>query len=134
MNRRPNFELMHDVLDQLRLHPEQHDQSHFRVVDDEGCGTTMCFAGWTCQLAGRRWLDEHDRFYVGNGEEYVYVEPFDVRHGPTTRYVHCEDAAQAALRIDDDALERLFYLATDLHDLELTVKELEQEWEKVDRA
>jgi hypothetical protein len=45
-----NQELAKQVLDHILAHPEQHDQGWWGRVRD--CGTTMCIAGWTCELAG----------------------------------------------------------------------------------
>ena len=46
----PNAELAWRVLDHIDAHPETWDQSWWFIVTD--CGTTGCFAGWTCVLSG----------------------------------------------------------------------------------
>jgi hypothetical protein len=43
-----NTEMAGKVLEHIQAHPEKHDQGRF--VSE--CGTTMCIAGWTCNLAG----------------------------------------------------------------------------------
>jgi hypothetical protein len=37
-------------MEQIRNHPELHNQEHFFTETD--CGTASCFGGWACALAG----------------------------------------------------------------------------------
>jgi len=46
-----NQELAKKVLDHILAYPEGHDQNTWGTRDE--CGTTMCIAGWTCELEGR---------------------------------------------------------------------------------
>lgn len=49
-----NVPLLEQTLAQIEAHPETWDQGSFR------CGTGMCFAGWTAELAGGKWLTSAD--------------------------------------------------------------------------
>lgn len=55
-----NTDLMLAVREQIREHPEQHDQAYWAQKKD--CGTTLCIAGWAAVLSGRQveWLDDED--------------------------------------------------------------------------
>lgn len=45
-----NNTLIEASLHAVMTHPERHDQTwYFRMGE---CGTVMCYAGWTCHLAG----------------------------------------------------------------------------------
>ncbi len=47
------LELRQRVADQIREHPELHDQGAWGYRgDDESCGTPCCVAGWACRLGG----------------------------------------------------------------------------------
>ncbi len=46
MSDKPNAELAYKVLDHIDAHPETWDQGMW------WCGTSGCFAGWACALAG----------------------------------------------------------------------------------
>ncbi|AMS02636.1 hypothetical protein BJD55_gp130 [Gordonia phage Yvonnetastic] len=46
-----NVELIDKVLEAVEKHPEQHDQGSWGFKE-EGCGTTMCVAGWAVVLSG----------------------------------------------------------------------------------
>jgi hypothetical protein len=60
----PNAVLAYRVLDLITAHPEHHDQAAWLFNPDKrdvgyvldqllaDCGTTACFAGWTCLAAG----------------------------------------------------------------------------------
>lgn len=41
-----NHELFQKVLDQIKLHPEGHEQATY----ENSCGTTRCVAGWALHL------------------------------------------------------------------------------------
>ena len=47
-----NTELISQVLAQILLHPDSHDQSDW--IWDSPCGTTACVAGWAAIKAGRK--------------------------------------------------------------------------------
>lgn len=62
----PNAELAYAVLDQIDAHPEQWFQGLWIGRDE--CGTSGCFAGWTCLLSGDVPAFEH-----GDEEDTEYV-------------------------------------------------------------
>lgn len=67
----PNARLAYAVLDQIDLFPAQWDQK--RWIYEGECGTTGCFAGWACLLAG----DMPLKHPVLQGvAEYGYVAPW----------------------------------------------------------
>lgn len=45
-----NVELLKKVRDQIRAHPDLHDQSYYGM--QLPCGTKHCIAGWACVLSG----------------------------------------------------------------------------------
>lgn len=47
------------VREQITSHPETHDQGDW-ALKRPGCGTTLCIAGWACQLSGEqlRWFED----------------------------------------------------------------------------
>lgn len=47
----PNIAKLEAVLDQIRMHPETHNQVYWGKKKT-GCHTAYCFAGWTCVLEG----------------------------------------------------------------------------------
>lgn len=47
-----NVELMQEVMQQIKDHPEQHRQAWWFTLEGPDCGTAMCFAGWACVLSG----------------------------------------------------------------------------------
>jgi hypothetical protein len=76
----PNAELAYRVLDQIDAHPELWDQGWFFTMTD--CGTTACFAGWTCLLSGEMPDYERQGFIGLDGDEAYWLasgERADVR-------------------------------------------------------
>jgi hypothetical protein len=54
----PNVELINKVIEQIDAHPETWCQDLWARKTD--CGTSYCFAGWACVLAGEEILwNEH---------------------------------------------------------------------------
>lgn len=47
----PNAERLKAVRQAVISHPEEWDQANWAQAT--ACGTTLCFAGWACKLAGR---------------------------------------------------------------------------------
>lgn len=47
-----NIELLQMTMEQIREHPELHDQGWFTSETD--CGTAHCFAGWALKLTGHQ--------------------------------------------------------------------------------
>lgn len=106
-------ELALAILDQVRMHPETHDQNSWHggnfPPDPSGqaCGTTHCVAGWAEVLMGKRITWEPTKF------------------------------AQAALGLGDTDAYRLFYGTTEpeaVHALEYLAKGDRIDWEIVPRT
>jgi hypothetical protein len=67
-----NQELAKTVLDHILAHPGQHNQGFWGQRTE--CGTTMCVAGWTCELAGERLVWEPNRSYAYDSEGVWYTK------------------------------------------------------------
>lgn len=71
---KPNAELAYRVLDAIDADPKSWDQGTW--ASRAGCGTSACFAGWTCILSGdtpKFWPDEADAEYVYTGDEERWI-------------------------------------------------------------
>ena len=98
------------VLDQIRMHPETHDQRfwtplHATVAE---CGTVMCVGGWVIYVNG------------------VSLEQFDY-YG----------TARELLGLSDNDAHNLFYTIDDasaVHALEYLAKGVQIDWETVKEA
>jgi hypothetical protein len=116
-----NNELMLRTLHAIEEHPEEWDQRYWRLTSD--CGTTMCFAGWACTLAGEEWWPIENALSV------------HIDHGVATGLAHRYNVnvpfvAQSYLGIDDLQAHRLFYTETDdLQEMRNIVKEILEEAE-----
>lgn len=101
----PNAVLAYRVLDHIDAHPEEHRQTAW--VDQDSCGTTACFAGWACLLAGDQAPPPADC------PSAMVFSPDGHLHGVF-------DRAQEHLGIDEETAEDLFsgdHLAEDLAEL-----------------
>ena len=68
LNRIAFFNSMIEIMDTL---PDQFDMRYFRAI--QKCGTTMCIAGWACEIAGYGW-EEDSRDYDDLGGAFVADE------------------------------------------------------------
>lgn len=106
-----NAVLLRKVLQQIETHPETWDQRTWR------CGTAMCFAGWTAQLAGGRWIGDTPLLHA---EE---CEPsHDALDG--TNAVHPYPRAARLLGLTTDQADALFAGDLDLDGIRHQVAEL----------
>lgn len=99
----PNATLLREVLAQIETHPETWRQSDWR------CGTGMCFAGWTAELAGGKWIADANSWRAG----YLAVEPGDtfeqLRYFQAIGYaVGVEDRATRLLSLTKGQADDLF--------------------------
>lgn len=99
----PNATLLREVLAQIETHPETWKQGDWR------CGTGMCFAGWTGELTGGKWIADADSMIAS----YLVVEPGDslnhLRHLREVGYaVGVEDRATRLLGLTQDQAGDLF--------------------------
>lgn len=111
-----NKQLINNVLNFLKSHPEKHDQNAW-------CGTRMCFAGWTCYFAGFKPLpkDHADAFDEAHYSEVSFNGHDLVANGQTLGTA--EDVAKSLLGLTGEQADRLFYSGS-RNDLFLVVAEL----------
>jgi hypothetical protein len=124
-----NVELLTKVRDQIRDHPEVHDQEHWwKIVSTEvpegfevqnpdstwytdaketlpQCGTSMCVAGWAVHLAGLKPAPE-DAFTSSFTEGIVITDVETVWNGDFEE--HISDVAADLLGLDPDQADALF--------------------------
>lgn len=115
---RPNIELLRRTLDHIKANPQEWDQHVYREIKPD-CGTAMCFAGWTAELAGGKWKDTDG--YLSDILEAVpedYVK--DVHEG----LVDAHARAQRLLGLTDEEAEDLFHPSNNLAYIEQAVNEL----------
>lgn len=87
---------------------EQHDyRTAAEILANPACGTTACFAGWTCLLSG--YTMDLAGFVYRDGERVLCMRP-----GLSAIPMHAETVARELLGINDWEASRLFY-ATALH-------------------
>jgi hypothetical protein len=97
-----NTELLEQTMRHIIDNPKAHNQTVW--VDD--CGTTACFAGWTCLLSGYRYLGE--RLFSDN-------------HG---QIVHPQQLAVQLLGLTYEDAHKLFHYENTIEDLQLIVKDI----------
>lgn len=98
-----NVTLLRQVLAHIETNPEVWDQGEWR------CDTGMCFAGWTGELAGGKWITEADSMFA----PYMVVERDDhldhVRYLSEVGYaVDVEERATRLLGLTEDQADDLF--------------------------
>lgn len=113
----PNAELAYAVLDQIDAHPERWDQSWWLIATD--CGTSGCFAGWTCMLAGDIPDPPEPLSLMPVGEVFNMV-----RLASGDGYAHASDRAAELLGLADDRADKLFGAKNTREDLGRLVAEI----------
>jgi len=104
-----NVEKLEAVLDYIRTHPEEHDQSVW--ADRGSCGTTLCFAGTAVVLSGYEILWDET-----TNDAYL------CQRGPETG--HIAEVAADELELSDVQANDLFLSADTFDDVERTVKDI----------
>lgn len=67
----PNVQLLITTLEQIKRHPEDHDQENWR------CGTSSCFAGHAAILAGAQWATGPDAHSAQLPPGAIRLDPDD---------------------------------------------------------
>lgn len=118
-----NEPLLHKVLDHIRAHPEEHDQSHWarQVIEPASgvCGTKFCFAGHAAMLTlqpGERvsW----NRSHSGETSGHYIVDANGRRVDPIS------DRARRELGVTANESAWLFHAANTLDELTNMVQAL----------
>lgn len=104
-----NVELMERVLSQIESNLERWNQYVWREPQTTECGTAMCFAGWTAEIAGIPWASD-----TPWTAEYMHVLMDGQRVGVW-------EAAQKALGLDDDEANDLFDANNSIETLRMIV-------------
>jgi hypothetical protein len=104
-----NQELAKTVLDHLLAHPEQHNQD--RWGERTECGTTMCVAGWTCELAGERLEWQRSSTTTGVGTWCTTDGVYIPRRAAQLLGLTEDEAARLFFTNKDTALRNLKHLA-----------------------
>lgn len=105
--------LLDAVISQIETHPERWHQGDWR------CGSGLCVAGWTAELAGGRWLESDPESWASH---MLVPEPDDpddeVRavHG-IGQGVGVAERAQRLLGLEGYEASELFAGANDLSDI-----------------
>lgn len=104
-----NVEKLEAVLDYIRTHPEEHDQTTW-AERGGACGTTLCFAGTAVALAGYQMVWELDdtAYICSNGSELDAVATIAMRE----------------LGLTEDQTDSLFIRSVTFDDVERTVKDI----------
>lgn len=102
-----NAMLLEQVMQQIKDHPELHDQGPF--FSQKECGTAACFGGWACLLSG----------YTPN--RYGY---FATAITPSGDIVQPWEEAQCLLGLSSEEADTLFSPSNTRHALEMMVKDL----------
>lgn len=106
-----NTALLERTMQHIQDHPEQHDQSqYYEYVDEVGCSTPSCFAGWAIQFSGLT----HKDAYAGRIEE---IRPGVMLGSPGV-------IAAGLLGLTMDEAEQLFTGTNTREMLALMVKDL----------
>lgn len=106
-----NVELLEQTMQQIKDHPEQHNQAWW--FSEAVCGTSMCFAGWACALSGWRACNWSEGFAS------------DVEKGGVVADVSIKAAELLGLDFDVANDDRgLFSASNTVDDLERMVKDM----------
>lgn len=109
-----NVDLLRQVMAQIEAHPETWNQGNwFRRSD---CGTTACFAGWTCQLTGWEPVYEDEDMPVTGHVERKGAIP--------ALHPHVHEVAVKELGITVAEASRLFFAPTDFATLQDLVEQI----------
>jgi hypothetical protein len=124
----PNIELLDKVLKHIEDHPETWEQEVWRTEEDEAwvkdpetgvevltvdCGTAFCFAGWTCQMEGGKWVDNSSLLAV----------PEDEIH-PLRNWILASDRAERLLGLAEYEADALFRSENTLEDIREIVAQI----------
>lgn len=105
-----NVEKLEAVLDYIRTHPEEHNQSTW--AEKTACGTTLCFAGTAAALAGHQfvWDEFSNDAYLCRAQsgKVEYVAAVAVRE----------------LDLTDAQADALFIHSSTFDEVERTVKDI----------
>jgi hypothetical protein len=113
-----NWPVLDAAMAHIRAHPERHSQYAWR------CETSMCLAGWVCELAGGQWA------YPANSSESAVLlaapedETFWIFTDDGRDVIHAENRAARLLGCSDRTADGLFREAATLPELEQTVEML----------
>ena len=119
-----NIDLLDRTLAHIEAHPEHWDQTVWR------CDSAMCFAGWTAELAGGKWLLPEGDAHA----DYLAPEPGDDpdETGGCCQHldsgidsgIAAENRARRLLGLTEKQSARLFDGSNTLDDLRRIVAEL----------
>lgn len=107
-NDKERAQLAYAVLDQIDAHPETWEQRSYR------CGTGMCFAGWTTQLAGLPWRSDDLAAFQNHWLDTVTLDDSVLIDG---QHLPAHDAARDVLGLSYDNADTLFASYNDMDDL-----------------
>lgn len=126
---RVNVEPLARVLAHIEAHPETWHQAEWR------CGSSMCFAGWTCELSGGRWVNgpnswHSDLLFAEFAESVEGHAEFTAHEGHVVVTAH--ERAQRLLGLGEDQADALFSAYNTIDDLRAIVAQLTAEAAAVD--
>lgn len=104
-----NVEKLEAVLDYIRTHPEEYNQTVW--ADRGSCGTTLCFAGTAVVLSGYKILWDE-----------TTTDAYLCQRGPEDG--HIAEVAADELELSDVQASNLFLNAVSFDDVERTVKDI----------
>lgn len=126
-----NKPLLQRTLEHIKKDPDSYYQGQWREFNTKSsCGTTMCVAGWACELDGVVWLTDvlppdTDSDILSCYAEYVlatpdelldksahieFICPSDISEAGRgwLPVISAANRAQSVLRLDSDTAEDLF--------------------------
>lgn len=113
-----NVEKLEELMDHLRMHPEEHDQDCWAYIYDEeehsltGCGTTLCAAGHRVVLSGCQILWQTDSSFAYRCRT------------PDGLVTTIQEAARTILELTHAQAHIMFHIAQTLDDVEQAVKDI----------
>jgi hypothetical protein len=107
-----NVEKLEAVMDYIRNHPEEHNQSSW--AERGSCGTTLCFAGTTVALAGYAIMWD-----ALTNDAHLCRAPKNA-----FRNEYISEVAANELELSDAQARSLFLNALTFDDVERTVKDI----------
>lgn len=124
----PNKALLKKTLEQIKAHPELHNQNFWVVANEENlCGTAMCFAGHAAVLSGAENPDPKKHFiedwYVRK-DNLAYMNYEDTYQVPFKDYESVSKYAGRELGLTSEQSDWLFDSNRTLEEIESAVEEL----------
>lgn len=127
-----NIPLLRKVLEHIEAHQDEWEQSSWRLldVDNNRCGTAMCFAGHAAHIMGCDWSKNHPEYVVADEADREWAEQqahinLDVFEGEG-ELMHACWRAQRLLGLTDEQRMELFAGGNDLDDLREMVDRFER--------